>query len=226
MKLQFLGHSCFLLELASSRILFDPFISPNELARTINVEKVNADFILQSHGHVDHFADLIPVAKRTGATVVSSWEITEWLKKKGIDKVHPMNIGGSWEFGFGKVKMVLAVHSNSLPDGSYGGTAAGFIIEAEGKRIYYAGDTALTNDMKLIGEYWRPDVALLPIGNNFTMSIDDAVIAADFIQCKNIIGMHYDTFGFIKIDHEEAVRKFELRSKSLTLMDIGDTITL
>lgn len=226
MKLSYYGHSCFQLETASAKIVFDPFISGNELAKNVDINTIEADFILQSHGHSDHIIDLIPLARKTGAEVVASWEITEWLRKNGIERTHPMNIGGSWNFGFGKVKMVFAAHSNSLPDGSYGGVAAGFIIEADQKRIYYAGDTALTQDMKLIGELWRPDVAILPIGNNFTMDIDDAIIASDFIQCKEIVGMHYDTFGYIKIDHEEAIRKFKLRGKTLHLMDIGSSIDL
>lgn len=226
MKITFFGHSCFLLETSTSKILFDPFITPNERAKHIDVEKIEADYILQSHGHVDHFVDLPEIAKRTGAMVVSSWEITEWLKKKGIENVHPMNIGGSWTFPFGKVKMVFAAHSNSLPDGSYGGVAAGYIIEADSKRIFYAGDTGLNQDMKLIGEYWTPDVALLPIGDNFTMDVDDAVIASDFIQCNEIIGMHFDTFGYIEINHSEAIRKFEIRNKTLHLMEIGSTIEI
>ncbi len=226
MKLSYYGHSCFQLETSISKIVFDPFISGNELAKAVDVNSIEADFILQSHGHSDHIADLIPMAKRTGAKVVCSWEISEWVKKSGIENAHPMNIGGSWNFDFGRVKMVFAAHSNSLPDGSYGGVAAGFIIEADNKRIYYSGDTALTQDMKLIGELWRPDVAILSIGNNFTMDVDDAIIASDFIQCKEIIGMHYDTFGYIKIDHEEAIRKFKLRSKTLHLMEIGTSIDI
>ena len=226
MNLTFLGHSCFLLETSNSKILFDPFISGNELAKHIDIHKIEADYILQSHGHSDHIADLIPIAQRTKAAVIASWELTEWAKKQGIEKVHPMNIGGSWNFSFGRVKMVFAAHSNSLPDGSYGGVAAGFLLEVDGKRIYYAGDTALTQDMKLIGEYWRPDLAILPIGDNFTMDVDDAILASDFIQCKEIVGMHFDTFGYIKINHEEAVRKFKLRNKTLHLIDIGSTISI
>ena len=226
MNLTFLGHSCFLLETLNSKILFDPFISGNELAKHIYIDTIEADFIVQSHGHLDHIADLVAIAKRTNAVVISSWELTEWAKKQGIEKVHPMNIGGSWNFSFGKLKMVFAAHSNSLPDGSYGGTAAGFILELDGKRIYYAGDTALTQDMKLIGEYSRPDLAILPIGNNFTMDIDDAILASDFVQCKEIVGMHFDTFGYIKINHEEAIRKFKLRNKTLHLLDIGYSLAI
>jgi L-ascorbate metabolism protein UlaG (beta-lactamase superfamily) len=226
MKLTFFGHSCFLLETSKAKILFDPFISGNELAKHIDISKIEADYIAQSHGHSDHIADLVAIAKRTNALLIASWEITEWAKKQGIEKVHPLNIGGSWNFEFGKIKMVFAAHSNSLPDGSYGGVAGGYLLEVDGKRIYYAGDTALTQDMKLIGEYWRPDLAILPIGDNFTMDVDDAILASDFIQCKEIIGMHFDTFGYIKINHEEAIRKFKLRNKTLHLIDIGSSFTL
>lgn len=226
MKLTFYGHSCFLLETSKAKILFDPFISGNELAQHIDISKIETDYIAQSHGHSDHIADLVAIAKRTNALLIASWEITEWAKKQGIEKVHPLNIGGSWNFEFGKIKMVFAAHSNSLPDGSYGGVAGGFLLEVDGKRIYYAGDTALTQDMKLIGEYWRPDLAILPIGDNFTMDIDDAILASDFIQCKEIVGMHFDTFGYIKINHEEAIRKFKLRNKTLHLIDIGASFTL
>lgn len=226
MNLTFLGHSCFLLETSNAKILFDPFISGNELAKHIDIAKIDADFIVQSHGHSDHIADLIPIAQRTNAAVIGSWELTEWAKKQGIEKVHPMNIGGSWNFTFGKLKMVYAAHSNSLPDGSYGGVAAGYLLEVDGKRIYYAGDTALNQDMKLIGEYWRPDLAILPIGDNFTMDVDDAILASDFIQCKEIIGMHFDTFGYIKINHEEAIHKFKLRNKTLHLLDIGSSLAI
>lgn len=225
MKITYYGHSCFQLEMDGAKVLFDPFISPNGLAKYIDVHSVTPDYILQSHGHVDHIVDLVPIAKRSGALVLSSWEIKEWLEKKqGLEKLHPMNIGGSKKLDFGTVKMVFASHSNSLPDGTYGGTAAGFLIRSEGKTIYYAGDTALTQDMKLIGELQPPDLAFLPIGDNFTMDIDDAIIAAKFIRCTRIIGMHYDTFGYIVIDHEEAKRKFAEAGLELILMNIGETI--
>jgi L-ascorbate metabolism protein UlaG (beta-lactamase superfamily) len=132
-----------------------------------------------------------------------------------------MNIGGKWKFDFGSVKMVAATHSSSFPDGTYGGLAAGFILEIGGKTIYYAGDTSLTQDMKLIGELYKLDVAFLPVGDNFTMGIEDAIICTRFINCKNIIGMHYDTFGYIKIDHQEAIRRFELGGLTLRLLEIG-----
>jgi L-ascorbate metabolism protein UlaG (beta-lactamase superfamily) len=222
MQITYYGHSCFTLETEGKRLLFDPFISPNPLASHIDVDSVGADYILISHGHEDHVADAERIAGRTGATVISNFEIIEWMAKQGIEKGHPMNTGGHWMFDFGKVKCVNAVHSSSMPDGSYGGNPMGFLLETGGMSIYYSGDTALTYDMKLIGEYKKVNVALLPLGNNFTMGVDNAVIASEFIRCNRIIGLHYDTFGYIKIDHEEAVRKFAAAGKELILLAIGD----
>lgn len=217
------GQSCFMVEAGGHKILFDPFITPNELASHIDVDSIAPDFILVSHGHQDHVADLLPIAGRSGAVVVGSFELTTWLGNNGISNTHPMNIGGKWQFPFGTVKMVNAVHSNSLPDGTYGGTEAGFVIQSGGKTIYYAGDTALHYDMKLLAELFTIDAAFLPIGDNFTMGVDDAIRAAGFIGCSNIIGMHYDTFGYIKIDKEEAVRKFAAAGLNLRLIPIGES---
>lgn len=217
------GQSCFMVEAGGHKILFDPFITPNELASHIDVDSIVPDFILVSHGHQDHVADLLPIAGRSGAVVVGSFELTTWLGNNGISNTHPMNIGGKWQFPFGTVKMVNAVHSNSLPDGTYGGTEAGYVIQSGGKTIYYAGDTALHYDMKLLAELFTIDAAFLPIGDNFTMGVDDAIRAAGFIGCSNIIGMHYDTFGYIKIDKEEAVRKFAAAGLNLRLIPIGES---
>jgi L-ascorbate metabolism protein UlaG (beta-lactamase superfamily) len=226
MRLSYYGHSTFLLEIKGFNILFDPFITPNELARDIDVNMIPADYILISHGHEDHVADAVSIAKRTGATVVSNYEIVTWFGEQGVDKGHPMNHGGSWSFDFGSVKYVNAVHSSVLPDGTYGGNPGGFIISTDQGNIYYAGDTALTYDMKLIGDTASIGHAILPIGDNFTMGVDDAVIASEFIGCKEIIGMHYDTFGYIEIDKEEAKGKFSTAGKNLTLLNIGETIDL
>jgi L-ascorbate metabolism protein UlaG (beta-lactamase superfamily) len=223
MQVTYYGHSCFLVELSGKKLLFDPFISPNPLAKSIDLKSIQADYILVSHGHWDHTADLIELAKQTKATVVSNFEITEWVKKQGVSNVHPMNIGGHWIFDFGKIKCVNAVHSSSLPDGTYGGNPMGFLIETDNFKMYYAGDTALHYDMKLIGDYKRMNLAFLPIGNNFTMGIDNAVIASDFIKCDKIVGMHFDSFDQIKIDHREAKGKFELNGKELFLMSVGET---
>jgi L-ascorbate metabolism protein UlaG (beta-lactamase superfamily) len=226
MNITYYGHSCYLIEINGKKIVFDPFITPNELAKHIDVEKVEADYILISHGHEDHVADAVYLAKKTGAKVICSWEISVWLGKQGVDNVHPMNTGGKVKLDFGNVKCVVAQHSSSMPDGSYGGNPMGFVVESSEGSFYYAGDTALTYDMKLIGDYRKIDFAFLPIGDNFTMGVDNAIIACDFIKCRDIIGMHYDTFGYIKIDHTEATHKFERAGARLTLMNIGETIKM
>jgi len=224
MNITYYGHSCFGVEVNGKHLLFDPFISPNELAKNINVNTVKADYILISHGHEDHIADAVSIAKRTNAKVICNWEIYVWLNKQGVENIHPMNIGGKIKLDFGNVKCVNAVHSSSLPDGSNGGNPMGFVVESTEGNFYYAGDTALTYDMKLIGDYRKINFAFLPIGDNFTMGVDNAIIACDFINCKDIIGMHYDTFGFIKINQEEAIQKFNQNGKKLTLLKIGETI--
>ena len=223
-KVTYYGHACFSAEVGGKTLLFDPFISYNELAKHIDINAIHADYILLSHGHQDHIADAIHIAKRTGAKVVSIPEITGWINKNGYDNVHMMNTGGRFHFDFGAVKMVNAVHSSGLPDGSYGGNPIGFVIEHSGGAFYYAGDTALTMDMKLIPMICpKIDLAILPIGDNFTMGTEDAIIASDFIECDNILGVHYDTFGWIKIDHEAAKKKFADKGKKLTLLSIGET---
>jgi L-ascorbate metabolism protein UlaG (beta-lactamase superfamily) len=226
MQITYFGHSCFLLETSKAKILFDPFISGNELARHIDVESIACDFVLLSHGHEDHVADAEGILKRTGAKLVSNFEIVSWYAKKGIDNNHPMNFGGSWHFDFGWLKYVQAVHSSVLPDGTYGGNPGGFILKIEGKTIYYAGDTALFKDMELFGEQYKIDYAFLPIGDNFTMGPIDCVRAARLLKCNNIIGMHFDTFGYIKIDKQQVLKVFEKTRNKLTLMEIGETKAL
>lgn len=225
MELTFYGHACFSVILKGKTLLFDPFITPNEQAKHIDVESINADYILLSHGHEDHVADAEKIAKRTGATIISNFEVVQWFEAKGI-KGHAMNHGGYWTFDFGDVKMVNAVHSSSMPDGSYGGNPAGFVIESGKKTFYYAGDTALTYDMKLIGEAFELDVAILPIGDNFTMGLEDALKASSFVQCDKIIGVHFDTFGYIEINHAEAITKAKNHNKELILLKIGETVNV
>jgi len=228
MKLKYLGHSCFQLQIGDTYIVFDPFIRGNVLAAeaNIDIDEVKADYILVTHGHDDHTGDLLYLAERTEAKVVCSWEIYMWLSKNGYTNAHPMNVGGKWQFDFGTVKMTFAAHSSSMADGTYAGVASGFMIETEGKTIYYSGDTALNQEMKLLGDLYKIDVALLPIGDNFTMDYKDANLAADFIRCNNIIAMHFDTFGFIKVDHAAAVNYFTGHNKKLHLPMIGETIEL
>lgn len=227
MKVTYYGHSCFGMEVNGKKLLFDPFITPNELAKgKVNADEIQADFILVSHGHEDHVADAVAIAKRTGAKVISAFEITTWFEGQGIENVHPMNLGGSAHFDFGKTKYVTAIHSSVLPDGTYGGNPGGFVIDFGDLCIYYAGDTALTYDMHLIAKQHDVHHAFLPIGDNFTMGVDDAIQAAQFVKCKSVIGMHYDTFPYIEIDKEEAKSKFEDAGYSLTLIEIGKTIEL
>jgi L-ascorbate metabolism protein UlaG (beta-lactamase superfamily) len=221
MKVTYYGHSCFAVEAGGKTLLFDPFIRPNPLAKAINPETIAADFILISHAHEDHLADAIFLAGRTGATVISNFEICEWLGKQGVTRVHALNHGGGFNFDFGRVKFVNAVHSSALPDCSYGGNAGGFVIETRDGNFYYSGDTALTLDMKLIGESTPLAFAALCIGDNFTMGVDDAIKAADFIRCGRIMGAHYDTFPQIQIDHAAAVKKFHAAGKELHLLKIG-----
>jgi len=226
MKITFYGHACIGVEIGGENLLFDPFISPNELASHVVVDEVKADYICISHGHEDHVADVERIAKNTGAKLVSNFEIISWFGAKGIENGHPMNHGGSWKFDFGKVKYVNAVHSSNLPDGSNGGNPGGFVIESGERNFYYAGDTALSMDMKLIPLFTKLDFAFLPIGDNFTMGIDEAIKAAEFIECKKIVAMHFDTFGFIKIDHDEAISKFKNAGIELKILEIGQTIDI
>lgn len=224
MQLTYYGHACFAVETNGVRILFDPFISGNELARDIDLSSIRADYILVSHGHADHIADCVSLAKQTGATVVSSWEIYEWLGKQGLEKLHPMNTGGQWNFGNFTVRCTVAQHSSGLPDGSYGGNPMGFIIQSPEGAFYYSGDTALTMDMQLIPGWAKLNFAVLPIGDNFTMGYQDAVAAARMIDCATVVGVHFDTFGFIRIDHEAARAAFESRGYTLHLPAVGETL--
>src|ERR1700761_6696760 len=225
MKTPFYGHATFEIETGGKKLLFDPFITPNELAKHIDVNSLKPDYILISHGHGDHIADLETIQKNSDAKVICIAEIAGWLGNKGISDTHGMNIGGGFDFDFGRVKMVYALHSSSMPDGSYGGTPAGFVLYIEGKKLYYAGDTALTLDMKLLADE-NLDWAYLPIGDNYTMNADDAIKASAFINCNNIIGMHYDTFPVIKIDKAAVAEKFVKAGINLKLPEIGESLTL
>lgn len=225
MKTTFYGHASVEIQTEGKTLLIDPFISPNPQASHIDVAALKPDYILVSHGHGDHIADVEAIQKNSGAKIIAIAEIAGWYGAKGIENVHGMNFGGAHDFDFGRVKMVYALHSSSMPDGSYGGNPAGYVIYAEGKKIYFAGDTALTYDMKLLADE-NLDWAFLPIGDNYTMGADDAIRASEFINCKNIIGIHYDTFPVIKIDKDEVHQKFLKAGINLKLPAIGESINL
>lgn len=226
MKVTYYGHSCFSVDVGGINLLFDPFITGNPAAKDIDISAIKADYILISHGHQDHVLDVEAIAKNTGAKLISNYEIISWFEAKGIENGHGMNLGGAFTFDFGKVKYVNAVHSSSMPDGSYGGTPGGFVITPTGSRtsFYYSGDTALTYDMKLIGETEEIEFALLPIGDNFTMGAKDAVRCAELVGTHTIIGLHYDTFPPIKIDITKTRQLFDETGKTLLLLDIGETM--
>jgi len=225
MKITFYGHASLGITIAGTHILVDPFISANPKASLIDINSLEADYILLTHAHQDHILDVEAIAKRTNAVIVSNAEIATYYSKKGFQS-HPMNHGGSWNFEFGNLKYVNAIHSSSFPDGTCGGNPGGFVIEGERKNIYIAGDTALTMDMKLIPLRTQLDLAILPIGNNFTMDVEDAIIASDFVECDKILGYHYDTFGYIEINKDQAIKKFFDKGKDLMLLNIGESIEL
>ena len=226
MKITYYGHNSLLIEILGNYIMVDPFITGNPLYKDkLDVKSLKADYILLTHAHQDHTLDVETIAKNTNAKIVSNYEIAMYYQEKGFN-VHPMNHGGNWKFEFGNLKLVNAVHTSSFPDGSYGGQPGGFVIEGEHKNIYIAGDTALTMDMKLIPLQTKLDLAILPIGDNFTMGVEDAIIASNFVACDKVLGVHFDTFSYIEIDQEEAKKKFYDAGKDLMLLDFGSSIVL
>ncbi len=226
MKITFLGHATLLLELEKHTLLIDPFITGNPMVSdTISIKGLKPDYILLTHAHQDHVLDVEEIAKQSDPVIISNYEIAMYFENKGL-KAHPMNHGGNRSFPFGIVKYVQAVHTSSFADGTYGGQPGGFILIADGKTIYIAGDTALTMDMKLIPMQHTLDLAVLPIGDNFTMGIEDAVLAAKFVECNKVLGYHYDTFGYIEIDHKKAKQAFEKAGKKLHLPGIGESLVV
>jgi len=227
MKITSLGHATLLIETNGKKLIIDPFISGNPLAKDkFIVENIEADYILVTHAHQDHVLDVQDIAEANPtARLISNFEIVTYFSKYGIDG-HPMNHGGSWDFDFGRVTMVNAWHSSSFADGTYGGNPAGFVIESEGKAVYIAGDTGLTMDMKLIPLFAKLDLAVLPLGDNFTMGVESAAVAADFVECNRVLGYHYDTFDLIKIDHQKAKETFDKAGKELILLPIGNSLEI
>ena len=226
MLITYFGHSCLGVKIGKYTLLFDPFISENKLAAHININEVETDYIFLSHGHFDHVSDTLAIANRTNATLIANPEVNSWFKEQGVSLTIPMNIGGKIALPFGTVRMVAAAHSSTMPDGSNGGNAGGFLVHSGEKSFYFAGDTGLTTEMKLISEFWQVDFAILPIGDHFTMGIDEAIIAAKFVGVKKVIGVHYDTFPYITIKKDDAIYAFAQAGIELILLPIGGSIQL
>lgn len=225
MQITYLGHGCISLSINNKILLVDPFITGNPLAKHINIESIEADYVLITHAHQDHILDVEAIAKRTGAKIISNYEIVmHYLAKDFVG--HPVNHGGTCMFDEILIKYVNAIHTSSFPDGTYGGQPGGFVISYNNKSVYIAGDTAVTFDMKLIPVQFKLNLAILPIGDNFTMGVSDAIIASDFVECDKILGCHYDTFPPIEIDKKEAIGKFKSAGKELILLDIDASINI
>lgn len=226
-KLTYLSHSAFLLETNNNKILIDPFLTGNPLAKE-KPDDIKCDYILLTHGHNDHVGDTVAIAKQNNATVIANFEIAGWCGSQGLN-THPMHIGGAHDFPFGRVKLTIAHHGSAFQtdDGFiYMGNPAGALITVEDKTVFHAGDTGLFYDMKLIGEMHPIDVALLPIGDNFTMGIDDAVKATEFLNPQLVVPIHYKTFDVIDVDPEEFARKVRAKGFEAKVMSVGEEINL
>lgn len=220
------GHAASELETDGYRLLIDPFLSDNPTA-AISADTVKPDFILVSHGHGDHVSDVIPIAKRTDAMIISNFEIATWSEQQGVNKVHAQHIGGGYKHPFGYLKLTLALHGSALPDGSYGGNPCGFLLTTnDGKKIYLAQDTGLFGDMKLIGEEGI-DLAVLPIGDNFTMGPDDALRAVKFLEPKVVIPIHYNTWDLIAQDADAWAERVQTEtSTKAVILQPGESYSL
>jgi len=224
-RITWYGHACFHLDVNGVHLLIDPFLTGNPLA-TVRPQDVTADFILVSHGHGDHLGDTVSIAKRTGAKVISNYEIVTWLGSQGLENLHAQHIGGGHNYPWGRLKLTIAHHGSGLPDGSYGGNPAGFLLYVDDKKIYHACDTALFYDMTLIGQQGI-DLAMLPIGDNFTMGPDDALHAVKLIQPQRAIPIHYNTFDVIKQNPHEWARRVETEtSTQVSVMQPGEAIEI
>ena len=220
-NLTWYGQACFLIDTGDAKLLIEPFITGNPGA-TVAQEDIQADYILVSHGHEDHLGDTVDIAKRTGAMVISNYEIHNWLIGQGCENVHAQHIGGGFDYPWGRVKLTIAHHGSGLPDGSYGGNPCGFLLYIQGKKIYHACDTGLFYDMKLIGEEGI-DLAILPIGDNYTMGPDDAVRAVKLIQPEQVIPVHYNTFDIIRQDPDAwATRTEQETSAKVSVLNPGE----
>lgn len=212
-KLIWYGHATLGMETDGHRLVIDPFFSGNPAAST-SAEKVEADFILVSHGHGDHIGDTMDMARRTGAQVISNHEIVTWLSGQGLEKLHGQHLGGGFQHPFGYLKLTLALHGSQLPDGSYGGNPCGFLLTTNtGKKVYLAQDTGLFGDMQLIGEEGL-DLAVIPIGDNYTMGPDDALRAVKLLQPKAVVPIHYNTFELLKQDAHAWAKRVETETST------------
>jgi L-ascorbate metabolism protein UlaG (beta-lactamase superfamily) len=225
MRITYYGHSCIGVETAGKHLLFDPFISGNPAAKHIDLERVPADVVLLTHGHGDHMLDAEAILKRTGATLVANYEVVTWFGKKGIEGGIGLNLGGGTQLGGLNIRMTIAHHSSELPDGSYGGNPGGFVVQGPEGAFHHAGDTALTLDMQLLKRF-KLKIACLPIGDHFTMGVDDAVEAAQLMGVTQVLGLHYNTFPPITIDTEKAKAAFQQAGITLHLPGIGESISL
>ena len=225
MNITFYGHACFGIEVNGIHIIVDPFITGNPKASHIDIASLEADYILVTHAHQDHVLDVEEIAKRTGAIIISNYEIVNHFLDKDV-KGHHLNHGGTFSCKEFSAKYVNAIHTSSFADGSYGGQPGGFILSANNNSIYIAGDTAVSFDMKLIPLFTTLTAAILPIGDTFTMGVEEAIIASDFIECNKIIGCHFNTFPLIEINIDDAKQQFKLKSKELILLEIGSSIEL
>lgn len=227
LTVKWLGHSTFHIDADGVQIVVDPFLKPHNPVAPVTVDQVAADFILVTHGHGDHVADLVALANQTGAHVISNFEIAGWLGNHGVSHTTGMNTGGAHTFSFGRVKLTIAHHSSVLPDGTYAGNPYGFLINFnDGHDLYIAGDTALTYDMKLIGDVGGVDLAILPIGDFFTMGPDDAVIAAQWVKAKHVIPCHYNTFPPIAVDAPAFARRLARETGiDCTILAVGESAT-
>ncbi len=225
MKLRYFSHSAFQITTEDNQsILIDPFLDENPTS-PVKSDEVNANYIILTHAHGDHLGDTFKIAKRTGATIIAVNELANYCAAKGFN-VHNMHIGGAHKFKFGKVKFTIAHHGSETPEGNYAGEPAGVIITVNDKTIYHTGDTGLFYDMKLIGELNKIDYMLTPIGDNFTMGIDDAVKAVEFVNPEFAVPMHYKTWPIIDAEPENFKNKVEAIGKNCKILQYGQEIEL
>lgn len=228
MDITYLGHSCFCVVSGEVCLLIDPFISPNALAGSVDIDGLRPTHVLLTHGHEDHVADAARVLTASGAELIAPYEVATWFGRQGFESLRPINPGAAFALTRGddevRVRAVGAVHSSTLPDGSPGGVACGYVMDDGHTVVYHAGDTDLSMEMELIGRLWTPDWSLLPIGGTFTMGYTDVPAAMDMLRCRKVVGMHYDTFPPISIDHDAARRTVEEAGGELLLPGIGEAL--